>query len=123
MAWGQNPNSTNFVQVTVDLLSYAGQNLRFRFREGTDKSGSASGWWVDDIRLEITGSGGIPTINGAITMSDPTQTGRLARGGTASTCEMPNSCSITDGTYHYRAHSLVNTSGTSACVTTTITTA
>ena len=36
MAWGQNPNGTSFVQVTVNLLPYAGQNLRFRLREGTE---------------------------------------------------------------------------------------
>jgi hypothetical protein len=54
-AWGQNPNGTNFVQVTVDLLPYAGQNVRFRFREGTDSSVAATGWWVDDVQVVTNG--------------------------------------------------------------------
>lgn len=123
MAWGQNPNGTNFVQVRANLLPYAGQNVRFRFREGTDSSNPAPGWWVDDVRVDIAGPCGIPTVNGAITLSDPTQTERLTRGGTASACGAPNTCSTVGGTYHYRAHTFVNTSGASACVTATLTTA
>ena len=63
MAWGQNPNGTGFVQVTVNLLPYAGQNLLFRFREGTDTSAAATGWWVDDVLVTVTlpGPCGTPT--------------------------------------------------------------
>jgi N-acetylneuraminic acid mutarotase len=43
-----------FVQVQVNLLSYAGQNVLIRFREGTDSSQGAAGWWVDDIQLTIS---------------------------------------------------------------------
>src|ERR1044071_467171 len=105
MAWGQNPNGTNFVQVTVNLLPYAGQNLSFRFREGTDSSVAATGWWVDDVRVDIDAPGtpspsptpgptcSSITVSGAITTSDPTQTDRLARGGMASACGAPNTCS------------------------------
>ena len=53
--WGQNPNGTNFVQVTVDLMPYVGQNLRFRFREGTDVSVASTGWWVDDVQVVTNG--------------------------------------------------------------------
>lgn len=69
MAWGQNPNGTNFVQVTVNLLPYAGQNLLFRFREGTDSSISATGWWVDDIAVDITLPCGPPTPTPTATAS------------------------------------------------------
>ncbi len=48
-AWTGNPNGTNFVQVQVDLLPYAGQSIKFRFREGTDNSAANAGWWVDDV--------------------------------------------------------------------------
>lgn len=36
-------------QVTVNLLPYAGQNVLFRFRLGTDFSVSDTGWYIDDV--------------------------------------------------------------------------
>src|SRR5262245_6902167 len=92
MAWGQNPNGTNFVQVTVDLLSFAGKAIRFRFREGTDSSIASVGWWVDDIRLDLSGDCGPIIVKGAIETSDPIQTGRLSRVGRPSICGGPNTC-------------------------------
>src|ERR1051325_3521102 len=69
MAWGQNPNGTEFAQVTVNLLPYAGQNLRFRFREGTDSSISGTGWWVDDIQVEVITPCGTPSPTPIATVS------------------------------------------------------
>jgi hypothetical protein len=63
------------------------------------------------------------TVSGAITTGDPTQTNRLFRGGVASECGAPNVCSTIAGTYHYSAHTFVNSSGAPACITTTLTTA
>src|SRR5436190_7334463 len=63
------------------------------------------------------------SFSGAITTSDPTQTGRLFRGGVASACGAPNACSTLAGTFHYDAYTSVNTSGSPACVTATLTTA
>lgn len=124
MAWGQNPNGTNFVQVTVDLLPFAGMALRFRFREGTDGSIAATGWWVDDIRVDISGPCPPLTVSDSITTSDPMQTGRLFRGGRPSTCGGPNNCQTADADpHHYKSHSFVNTSSAPVCVVTTITTA
>ncbi len=48
-AWTGNPNGTSFVEVRANLLPYAGQSLKFRFREGTDSSAATAGWWVDDV--------------------------------------------------------------------------
>ena len=62
------------------------------------------------------------TVSGAITAGDPTQTNRLNRGGIASECGAPNACSTIAGTYHYRSHTFVNTTGAQACITTTLTT-
>jgi N-acetylneuraminic acid mutarotase len=42
-----------FSEVMVDLLPYAGQNVLFRFRLGTDNIIGASGWWIDDISVNI----------------------------------------------------------------------
>ena len=47
------PAAPAFVQVPVDLLPYAGQSLLFRFREGTDTSQAATGWWVDDVTVDL----------------------------------------------------------------------
>ena len=123
MAWGQNPNGTNFAQVTVDLASFAGQALRFRFREGTDSSVASVGWWVDDIRLDLSGECAPTTVQSSLSTSDPIQTGRLTRGGRPSICGAPNKCMPIDAVpYHYKAHTFVNTSSSPACVVTTITT-
>jgi len=37
--------------VRVDVTSYAGQNVQFRFRLGTDNSTSHEGWYVDDVSV------------------------------------------------------------------------
>jgi hypothetical protein len=66
-AWTGNPNGTNFVQTTVNLASFAGQNLLIRFRTADDDSvaPTGGGWWVDDISL-LTGTCGTatPTVTG-----------------------------------------------------------
>ena len=43
--------SNDFIQSELDLASLIGQNVRFRFRVGTDTSGVVEGWYVDDIRV------------------------------------------------------------------------
>jgi hypothetical protein len=55
---------------------------------------------------------------GAITSSDPTQTGRLYRDGTASTCSQPKVCpGAWDATpRHYDAYLFVNNAPTTQCV-------
>jgi uncharacterized delta-60 repeat protein len=58
--WVQtSPNS--FTQVTVNLLPFAGQSVAFRYREGTDTSTASSGWWIDDVRVDITNYCTTPT--------------------------------------------------------------
>ncbi len=63
------------------------------------------------------------TVSGSITAGDPTQTNRLFRSGIPSECGAPNACSTVAGTYHYTAHTFVNTTGAQACITATLTTA
>lgn len=43
--------SFGYAASQLNLNSLAGQNVRFRFRIGTDKSGAADGWVIDDIRV------------------------------------------------------------------------
>jgi hypothetical protein len=45
-----------YTQVTVNLSPYAGQNLRIRFRLGTDFSVPATGWDIDDISITAAGA-------------------------------------------------------------------
>ncbi len=57
-AWsGAIPSGAGFVQVTVNLLPYAGQNVWFRYRLGTDTSVAATGAWVDDVMVTYTPCG------------------------------------------------------------------
>jgi Kelch motif/Galactose oxidase, central domain len=65
-------------------------------------------------------------INGAIDLSDPTQTDRLFRDGIPSTCAVPKTCpgAFGDPTpHHYDAYEFTNTSGSTQCVTVDIDTA
>lgn len=43
----------SFMKTTIDLSSYAGQNIRIRFRFASDDNTAPAGggWWVDDIVL------------------------------------------------------------------------
>ncbi|HRF53989.1 MAG TPA: choice-of-anchor J domain-containing protein, partial [Aquimonas sp.] len=58
-AWG-NPlgglnawcRSQDWTRSVVDLNAYAGQNVQFRFRLGSDSSVGAEGWYVDDLRVQ-----------------------------------------------------------------------
>lgn len=47
-------SSGGYVQAFVDLASYSGQNLLIRFREGTDYSNAAPGWYIDEIFFAAT---------------------------------------------------------------------
>ncbi len=51
--WTGSSANNNFVQAIVNLLPYAGQNVLFRFREGTDNTAGGTGWWVDDVQVSI----------------------------------------------------------------------
>ncbi len=41
--------SNGYISSRVNLLTLAGQNVRFRFRIGTDTGGDSYGWFIDDI--------------------------------------------------------------------------
>ncbi|MFQ5612324.1 MAG: M4 family metallopeptidase [Anaerolineae bacterium] len=43
--------SRGYTASRLDLSGLAGQNVRFRFRIGTDSSVDALGWFIDDVRL------------------------------------------------------------------------
>ena len=49
-------SSFGYTASRASLASLAGQNVRFRFRIGTDSSGDELGWWIDDIRIYTCGS-------------------------------------------------------------------
>ena len=44
-------DSGSYLQTIVDLSSYAGNNIRVRFRLGTDSSVAGNGWFIDDISI------------------------------------------------------------------------
>ena len=43
--------SNGYISSRLNLSSLAGQNVRFRFRIGTDDYADALGWFIDDIRI------------------------------------------------------------------------
>ncbi len=59
-------DSRGYISSRLDLNSLAGQNVRFRFRIGTDEAVFDYGWFVDDVRIYTCGAGGntAPTISG-----------------------------------------------------------
>jgi N-acetylneuraminic acid mutarotase len=82
-AWTGTHPYPYFGEVRVDLLPYAGHNLLFRFRMGTDNSVNRPGWWIDDISLTIAAPLDcrqaawmrmtpypIPSLDAAVTMWD-----------------------------------------------------
>jgi hypothetical protein len=54
-AWCGDP--ADWTRSVVSLDSYAGQNVQFRFRLGTDSSVSREGWYLDDVTLQQCVSG------------------------------------------------------------------
>ena len=49
-AWSGNSNG--FKKASINLSSYAGQNVKLRFRFGSNATISGTGWYVDDILVE-----------------------------------------------------------------------
>ena len=56
------PGYPAFSGVTVNLISLAGQQVKLRWRMGSDLNGTAPGWWVDDVYAVIVQSGCSPTL-------------------------------------------------------------
>jgi len=48
--------SNGYTSSRFDLSSLAGQNVKFRFRIGTDSGGWDLGWYIDDIRIYTCGA-------------------------------------------------------------------
>jgi len=54
--------SSGYTATQLDLSPLAGQNVRFRFRLGTDECCTARGWFIDDVRLYQCVDAGVPTL-------------------------------------------------------------
>src|SRR5205814_6611714 len=69
--------SSGWVGETVNLLPYRGRSVLVRFRLGTDQTGGAAGWWIDDITVSFTQSSCFsptPAITPTGTINTPTST-------------------------------------------------
>jgi N-acetylneuraminic acid mutarotase len=78
-AW--SGSSGGYVQTTVNLTPYAGQNLLFRFRLATDNSVAAVGWNIDDIII----GGTCATVTGTPPTATATRTSTVAATSTSTT--------------------------------------
>ncbi len=52
---GVSPFGGTYISTRVDLISLVGQNVRFRFRIGTDNTQAGYGWWIDDVHIYTCG--------------------------------------------------------------------
>src|SRR6185295_31004 len=43
--------SNGYISSRLNLSTLPGQNIRFRFRIGTDSLGNDYGWFIDDVRI------------------------------------------------------------------------
>lgn len=50
-AWCGDPQ--DWLSSILDIDSFAGQTVQFRFRMGTDVSVSHPGWWIDDVKVQF----------------------------------------------------------------------
>ncbi len=56
-AWCGDPR--DWERYIVDLSGLAGQDVRFRFRLGTDNTVGREGWYIDDVRIRACASAGL----------------------------------------------------------------
>ncbi|MGY6588719.1 MAG: S8 family serine peptidase [Wenzhouxiangella sp.] len=56
-AWCGDPR--DWERYIVDLSDLAGQDVRFRFRLGTDNTVGREGWYIDDVRIRACASAGL----------------------------------------------------------------
>ena len=48
---GFSGNSNGFINTTIDLDDYAGQNVLIRFQMNCDQAVGGNGWWIDDFTV------------------------------------------------------------------------
>ncbi|NOY78783.1 MAG: T9SS type A sorting domain-containing protein [Calditrichaeota bacterium] len=51
---GPETNGNHWQQETVDLTPYLGHKIRVRFHFGSDAYVSDAGWYIDDVRIQLT---------------------------------------------------------------------
>ncbi|HET7925398.1 MAG TPA: hypothetical protein VFL30_10890, partial [Rhodanobacteraceae bacterium] len=49
--------ASDFAHVIADVSPYAGHDVQFRFRLGTNNASPREGWYIDDIKVQGCGSG------------------------------------------------------------------
>ncbi|MDQ6693175.1 MAG: immune inhibitor A [Chloroflexota bacterium] len=90
--WGnQNPGFPAYSHVTVDLSSLAGHSVNVRFREGSDSSGAATGWYVDEVTI-VSGQQCTVTVTPA---GGPSTVTRTSVVGTATITTVPSTATST----------------------------
>jgi hypothetical protein len=94
-------SSVIFSQVVLDLSSFAGQNVLFRFRQGTDTFIAHDGWWIDDVSVSYTGACSTATITPVVTGTSvttsvvPSGTPRTSTATRTPGAGTPTACTIT----------------------------
>jgi hypothetical protein len=83
--WTHYDYGTAYRSVTVNLLPYAGHELLFRFRFGSDNSIGSVGWWVDDVTVTVQEA--CVTATGTVPSATPTAT-------------IPSGCALAVASFH-----------------------
>ncbi len=66
--WCGDPQ--DWLNSVVDFNDYAGQEVIFRFRLGTDSSVSHEGWYIDDVKVQSCQTDGTPVCDPAPPVGD-----------------------------------------------------
>ncbi|MEA2576259.1 MAG: hypothetical protein QOH93_3557 [Chloroflexia bacterium] len=80
---GTNANFPDFERVTVNLTSLKGQTVKLRWRHGSDQSGDAEGWYVDNVVITSDGTCPFSATPTVATTATATRTATTGAGSTA----------------------------------------
>lgn len=95
------------------LSSYAGQDIKIRFRISSDSTGSGSGWWVDDVSVtnsvfrQACSTGAVPGPAEAGAAAAPMMASR-APSGTGVDLAYGPACGTIDNTVYWGAGPIAN---------------
>jgi hypothetical protein len=118
-AW-TGTTSGAFMETQVNLMAFAGQSVKFRFRFTTDGSGGVTGWWIDDVNTTIESPGGSVHFTDMLSPGDAIQGARLKRDGNPGTCAGPKAFPGTVATaVAYDLFGVLNRDSEQACLTAT----
>jgi hypothetical protein len=98
-AWTGTQAAYGQVIASLPVATFAGQNLRFRFRMASDSSVAGTGWWVDDISVGVLvpcgGATSTATRTATVTQTGVPNTATVTQTGVANTATVTRTSTAT----------------------------